>query len=484
VPTGFFQRLRIPHVFTLLTGIILLASLSTYFVPAGSYERETRLVEGRERTLVVPGTYSVIPKSYSLRGLLIDAAPPEGAPRAAPVSLHGFLTAIPRGLEDSADIIFFIFIIGGVFGILQRTGTITACIHELLEHLGHSGPLVTVAIMLAVSIGGSTLGMAEEFIPLVPIFLMISKRMGYDRIYGLALVLVAAEVGFAAATTNPFTVNIAQDIAELKLNSGIGFRVVFYLCAISLTMIYVLRYGARIRRDPSASLMADDDFEIHAEENVARFDRSHLAILLGCLAIFGAILYAVQALDWWMADMAGGFFLMGIVATAISRLPLGEATAAFVRGMEEMVVAALVVGFARGIQVVLTDGQILDTVIHSAATVLGRVPRLVAAEGMLVFQSTLNFLIPSGSGQAAVTMPLMSPLSDVLGLTRQTAVFAFQCGDGFSNTIIPTSGVLMAMLSLARIPYERWLRFMLPLFGVLMLLSALFLGIAVATGYR
>jgi len=184
-----------------------------------------------------------------------------------------------------------------------------------------------------------------------------------------------------------------------------------------------------------------------------------------------------------MADMAGGFFLMGLVAVAISRLPLRDATAAFVRGMEDMVVAALVVGFARGIQVVLTDGQILDTVIHSAATVLGQVPRFVAVEGMLLFQATLNFLVPSGSGQAAVTMPLMAPLSDVLGISRQTAVFAFQCGDGFSNTIVPTSGVLMAMLSLAHIPYERWLRFVLPLFLMLLALSGIFLMIAVAIGY-
>jgi uncharacterized ion transporter superfamily protein YfcC len=163
---------------------------------------------------------------------------------------------------------------------------------------------------------------------------------------------------------------------------------------------------------------------------------------------------------------------------------VGEATKAFVKGMEEMVVAALVVGFARGIQVVLMDGQILDTVIHSAATVLGNVPRFVAVQGMLLFQTMLNFLIPSGSGQAAVTMPLMAPLSDVLGITRQTAVFAFQCGDGFSNTIVPTSGVLMAMLSLAKIPWERWLRFVLPLFLMLMLLSAVFLTIAVSIGYR
>jgi uncharacterized ion transporter superfamily protein YfcC len=182
--------------------------------------------------------------------------------------------------------------------------------------------------------------------------------------------------------------------------------------------------------------------------------------------------------------MAGGFFLMGIVAAAAARLPLTDAARAFVKGMEEMLVAALVVGFARGIAVVLSEGMIIDTVVHAAASLLLQVPRHVAVLGMLAYESSLNLLIPSGSGQAAVSMPLMAPLSDILGVSRQTAVFAFTCGDGFSNMIIPTSGILMAMLSLARIPYGRWLRFMMPLFWQLMLLSAIFLTIAVFLPYR
>jgi len=175
--------------------------------------------------------------------------------------------------------------------------------------------------------------------------------------------------------------------------------------------------------------------------------------------------------------------LIGIVAAIIGRLPVNEATRAFVRGTEEMVVAALVVGFAKGIQVVMQDAQVMDTVIYSAATLLQSFPRTVGAEGMLVFQTFLNFFIPSGSGQAAVTMPLMAPLADVLGLTRQTAIFAFTCGDGFSNILIPTSGLLMAMLSLAGIPYEKWLRFVLPLFARLFVLGGIFLAIAVWISY-
>ncbi|HQV30728.1 MAG TPA: Na+/H+ antiporter NhaC family protein, partial [Calditrichia bacterium] len=209
------------------------------------------------------------------------------------------------------------------------------------------------------------------------------------------------------------------------------------------------------------------------------FTNRHLWIVIMGLVVFSGIIYAVTELGWWMAEMGGGFFLIGILAIVISGLSLSEAVKAFIKGMEEMVVAALVVGFARGIVVVLNEAQVLDTIIFSAAQVLQTLPKSVAAIGMFVFQTTLNFFIPSGSGQAAVTMPLMAPLADILGISRETAVFAFTCGDGFSNSLIPTSGVLMAMLSLAGIPYERWLRFVVPLFLLMSGLSALFLFLSV-----
>ncbi len=477
---SFLKKIKVPHVFTLLTAIILICSLLTYVVPSGTYDRETKVVAGMKKTLVIPDTYRTIPKHYSLEGALIGD---EKKDAATPVGLHGFLTAIPRGMEDAADIIFFIFIIGGVIGILRRTGVITATIHKLLELFGDSAVVLTVVIMFVVALGGSTLGMGEEFIPLVPIFLMVSKQMGYDRIFGMAIVILAAQVGFASATTNPFTLGVAQGIAELPLNSGMAFRIVFFSVCITITSIYLLRYGARVKADPSASLMADDDFHV-AETEAETFTGRHMSILVSSIALFGLILYFVTAKGWWMADMAGGFLLIGMVAVLIARISVGAATRAFVKGMEEMIVAALVVGFARGIEVVLSDGQIMDTVIHTAAMGLRQVPQFVAVQGMFLFQACLNFLIPSGSGQAAVTMPLMVPLSDVLGITRQTAVFAFQCGDGFSNLIIPTSSILMSMLALAKIPFEKWLRFMLPLLVLLWIVSGIFLTIAVVIGYQ
>jgi uncharacterized ion transporter superfamily protein YfcC len=472
------QQIKIPHVFALLTGVVFFCSLLTFVVPSGEYQRETRSVGGRDRTMVVPDTYDTLAKHISAKGLVFQDEVEE---MASPVSLEGFLSAIPRGMVRAADIIFLVFIVGGVFGILQATGTIPAVLGAVLNRLRSSWKVLTIVLMTAMAIGGSTLGMGEEFIPLVPIFLIVAKEIGCDRIFGVALVYVAGAVGFAAATTNPFTVNIAQEIAGLPLNSAIPFRLFFLVACLTVTLVYMLRYGSRIRKDPSASLMADDEFILPTDGvEPPPLKGGHLVIVAACVAIFIFILYAVQEMGWWLTQMAGGFILMGLVAIAVSRLPVREATLAAVKGMEEMTVAALVVGFARGITVVLEDGQILDTLIFSAAAVLQHVPRYVAAEGMLAFQAVLNFFIPSGSGQAAVTMPLMSPLSDVLGLTRQTAVFAFTCGDGFSNMVIPTSGILMASLGLGKVPYDRWLQFMTPLLLQLLTVAAVFIAIAVA----
>jgi uncharacterized ion transporter superfamily protein YfcC len=258
---------------------------------------------------------------------------------------------------------------------------------------------------------------------------------------------------------------------------------VFFVVCLTITIAYVLRYGTKMRRDPSASLMAGDDFDIEEEGERVVFNSRHGWILFTGIVIFAGILTATVKLHWWMPEMGGGFILIGILAAIFAKLTLNETANAFVKGMEDMVVAALVVGFAKGIEVVLSEGLIMDTIIYHASNLLQEVPRYVAIQGMFLFQTLLNFLIPSGSGQAAVTMPLMAPIADVIGVTRQTAVFAFQCGDGFSNTIIPTSGILMSMLALAKIPYQTWLRFMLPLLGLLLLTSAVFLTIAVAIDF-
>ncbi len=475
------SSIKLPHVFVLLTAVILLCSILSYILPSGVFQRETKQIGTIERTLVIPGTYSELPKHYSVRGTILGEKV-EG--NATPVSLVEFISSIPKGMVEAADIIFFIFIIGGVFGILQKTGTIIAFLQKMLKVFGKTPNLLIILMMISIGIAASTLGMGEELLPLIPLFLILSKKLGYDRIMGVAIVWVAAEIGFAAATTNPYTVQIAQNLAEVPLNSGILFRVIFFSIAMSGAIIFILRYGAKIKKDPSKSLMPDDKFDLDdIKFEAIELKKEHLIIILTGISLFAFIIYAVQNYDWWINEMAGAFFLLGILCVIISRMSLSDATNSFIKGMEEMVVAALVVGFARGVQVVLNDGQILDTLINSAASNLQYFHEYIAAGGMLVFQSSLNFFIPSGSGQAAVTMPLMAPLADLIGITRQTAVFAFTCGDGFSNMIIPTSGILMAVLSLAKVPFVKWVKFVFPLFIFCMLLSIIFLIVAVQINY-
>ncbi|MDJ0838670.1 MAG: AbgT family transporter [Acidobacteriota bacterium] len=480
---SFLTKIKFPHVFVLITMVIFACAVATWLLPSGQFQRETKEIEGKTRTVVVPGTYTPVEKHYTPRGLFLDTKK-EGT--ASPTSFHAFVSAVPRGMGDknAAGIIFFIFIIGGAFGILERTGVITATIHLLLHYLEDNAPVLTAVIMLVIAVSGSTLGMGEEFIPLVPIFVIVAQRLGYDRIYGMAMVIVAAQVGFAAATLNPFTLGVAQGIAEIPYISGWEFRTVFFFVCITISVSYLLLYGRRIKQDPSQSLLVDEPEPEQAfEAEDETFTRRHGLILVTGILVFGIVIAGTVELDWWFAEMSGGFFFLAMLAAYIGKLSMDETAAAFVKGMENMVVAALVVGFAKGIEVVLSNAMVLDTIIFYATEVLKEVPRYVAVQGMFLFQTVLNFLIPSGSGQAAVTMPLMVPIAEILNITPQTAVFAFQCGDGFSNLIIPTSGILMSMLALARIPYQKWLRFMLPLLGLLLLTSAVFLTIAVAIDY-
>lgn len=481
---------RLPHIFVLLALVIVAVGLSSWFVPSGTFKRAPSTVNGSKRTVVVPGTYQSLDKERSVDALFEVKDVPEGS--VAPVGLVGILSAIPRGMSSSAEIIFFIFIIGGAFTVLQRTQALTAAVAALVRRFSERLTLLIAVLSFAFGVGGSTIGMGEELIPLIPIFLVLSTRLGFDRVFGIAIVLVPSGIGFAASTTNPFTVNVAQSIAELPLNSGLGLRIGFFLVAMTLTVVHLHRYTKRLRADPNNSvltglpptkveLMAGSEQE---DDSPPAFHARHIAILATSGILFAGIVVAVQVQGWWMARMSGGFLLMGVVAGLMGGLSSNQIAEAFADGMRDIAVAALVVGVARGVVVVMTDAMILDSLIHGAATVLDGNSPHVAAQGMFGFQTVLNFFIPSGSGQAAVTMPIMAPLADLVGVTRQTSVLAFQFGDGLSNLIIPTSGALMAMLLMGRIPFTRWVRFIWPLIVQLIVLAACTLWLAVTIGYH
>ena len=309
--------------------------------------------------------------------------------------------------------------------------------------------------------------------------------MGYDRIFGVSLLLLPQGIGWSTAITNPFTVQIAQQIAELPIGSGIGLRIIMFLICFSIAFSFLMLYGKRVRKEPSKSLMPDDEFIVNHDFDPIgmKLTRRHILIALTALVLFALILYAVQTMGWGLIEMTGGFFTVGLITIIISGMSGDEAMEAFIDGLKIMIVPALIVGFARCIQVVMHDSQIVDTVLFHASTMLQQMPKMLAVEGMYFFQTLLNFFIPSASGQAMVSMPLMVPLSDLLGISRQTAVLAFTSGDGFSNMIIPTNGVLMAILGIAVVPFEKWFKFAFPLFIILSIVAAIFLGIAIFINY-
>ncbi|MFD1162149.1 YfcC family protein [Hwangdonia seohaensis] len=475
-------KIKIPHVFIFLFWIIIICSLLSYVIPSGSFERTTKDYGSITQTVVVPNSYKEIPKNYTLKAALIGENI-EG--KSSPVSVLGVFSAIPKGLGDSAILVFYVFIIGALFSLIQQTGTINAFLFALIARFKNRPKLLLFLVYMTIFSGASFMGIAAETIALVPVFLVLSKRLGYDRLFGFALLSVPIYLGWSCGVTNPFNVQIAQIIAELPIGSGIGFRLILFVVYAVIGFYFISRYGDKIKKKPSLSLMKNDQFNLDefGSFKEEKFERKHIYILLFFTVSYAAILIAVQTIGWGLVEMSACFIGILIVVSKVAGMSGDESMAAFTKGLQIMIVPALVVGVARGISVVLQEGMIIDTLLYNASEVLLSMPKIAAAEGMLFFQSGMNFFIPSASGQALVSMPLMTPMSDILGISRQTAVLAYLLGDGLSNLIIPTNGVLMAMLGLAKVSYEKWFKLILPLFIISMIFALAFIAIAIVIGY-
>ena len=390
----WLKKFNFPHVFIFLSGIILFVSILTYVVPSGEFERMTKQYGQMEQTVVVPGSYQQLPKHFSLKSLIFGE---EVAGKATPTSLLGLFTAIPKGLHQSASLIFFVFTIGAVFNLIRHTGTIHVIIYGMMRRFRNSPNLLLFSIYTVLLLLSTFLGIGTEFLPMIPLFMIISKQFGYDRIFGLALMVIPFILGWTVALTNPFTVQIAQTIAEVPIGSGLWLRFLLLIVLGGAGFIYLMRYGRRVKNNPQLSYMPDDHFELteDVEMNGHRLERKHLLIVIVAGILFAAILFAVQTMGWGLIEMTGGFFLVGVATILISGMSGSESMKAFIKGLEVMIIPALVVGFARGIQVVMFEGKIIDTILNSTANGLESLPMIIAAEGMFVFQSLMNFFIPS-----------------------------------------------------------------------------------------
>lgn len=455
------RRFRVPHTLVLLFGMIVAAMIVTYVLPAGRFER----VENEHgRLQVVPGSYEATP----------EVEPP------GPVAVF---TAVPRGMEAAAEIIFFVFIIGGAFAVLRGTGAIDAMLGAALRRLGHRPLLLVLGGVILFVVGSATIGMAEEYLPFVPVLVVLALALGYDAVVGVAIVTIGYAVGYGIAIINPFTVLIAQDVAGLPPASGMGFRLALALVFVPLGVHHVWRYATRVKQDPSRSLVADiappPMERPHEAPPLTATHKIVLATVVGALAL---LVWGLTRRGWYLVEMSALFLALTIVIAALARIGPDRTAKFFGEGAAELTVTALLIGFARAIQIVLDDGGVIDTIVHGLSVPLQTLGPELAAVGMFFVQSLTNLFIPSGSGQAYVTMPIMAPLADVIGLPRQIAVLAFQFGDGFTNILVPTNPVIIGILAIAGVPYERWLRFVMPFMLKVWLAGSMALVVAVWIG--
>ena len=456
------DRFRVPHTLVLMFGMMMLALVLTWILPAGEFQTEPNEA-GRE--MVVPGTYTTL----------------EEAPRLPVWSL---LTVVPRALADAQGIIFFVLIIGGALAVIRRTGAIDALLGKVIERFAHAPALLIFIGMASFGIASATLGMAEEYIPFAAILIALCVAMRMDTVTAIGIMVVGYGIGYGVAVINPFTLLVAQEVAELQPGSGMGYRLLLWLPFFAVGFHHVWSYARRVRLDPSHSLVADVPAAQPPQATTPPpLDWRRALVLLATLLALVVLVGGIARYDWYLVELGAVFLGLAIVAGLIGGLRLDQLAETFSRGAAELAGTAILIGFARSIALLLEDGLVLHTIVHAMATPLSLVPAWISAVGMLLIQSVLNLFIPSGSGQAFVTMPLMAPIGDLVGVSRQVSVLAFQFGDGFMNMIVPTNPVLMGIIGLAGIPYDRWFRFIFPLILKLMVVGALALMVAVWTGY-
>ncbi|WP_130859754.1 YfcC family protein [Gracilibacillus phocaeensis] len=452
------KKFTFPHVFVLLFGLIILTSLLTYIIPAGEFERE---MNEQGRTVVIDGTYQAVSSN--------------------PTGFFGIFEAVHKGMVQGAEIIFFIFIVGGAFGILSATQAIETGFASVATKLASKEVYLIPIVMLLFALGGGTFGMSEETIPFIMILVPLALKLGFDSLVGAGMVIIGSCIGFTASFMNPFTIGVAQGIAELPQFSGMGVRFIIWIIFVSISIIFVMLYAKKIKKNPEKSSMYKIDQQRTITETFPEHETrltTRQWIIIGLL-IASIIMLALGVIyfHWYIMEIASLFLVMGVFAGFIGRLRVNQIAEAFINGCKDLIVGALVVGFAFGILVVLEESKTIDTILFTASNLVSQLPTTFSAMGIYLMQSFINFFVPSGSGQAALTMPLVTPLSDLTGVNRQTAVMAFQFGDGISNAITPTAGVLMASLAIAKIPWTVWLRWVMPLLVLFYILGAVTLTI-------
>ncbi len=457
------MKLTMPHTLALLFFLMILALFATWIIPQGQFETSVN-EQGRE--MVVPGSYEVNEEHEYLGPLFL-------------------FTAIPRAFADAQGIIFFLFIIGGVLAVIRQTGTIDALLGSLLERMGHRPASLIFIVILVFAIASSVMGASAEYIPFILILVAMCRAMNLDSMTAVGIIVAGYGVGYGTAAFNQYTVVVANPIAGLDPYSGWPLRLAILFPFAMIAGHHVWRYASKVRKDPSSSLMFNIDPPSGGEppKEYPSVSVRHILIVTGFFAALGIAVWGIATRGWYLNELGAAFLILGVFTAFVGRMGPSLVAEKFIQGAKDLVETALLVGVARGIALIMEDGEILHTIVNALSVPLSQVGPEMAGVGMMIMQTILNLFVPSGSGQAFVTMPLMAPLSDLVGVPRQVAVLAFLFGDGFANMIIPTNAVLMGILGVAGIPFDKWFKFCLPLILKLLAAGAVVIVLATAFGY-
>ena len=498
------KALQMPHTYVIIFAVILLCALLTYLVPVGSFTTEdvTYMVgtEEKTRTVIDPDsfTYATDENGNPIRnGVPLFGTEDFGGQGVLNYVFEGLTTGDKWG--SAVGIVAFILVIGGAFGIVMRTGAVDAGIHAMIRRTKGREIILIPVLFTLFSLGGAVFGMGEEAIPFAMVVVPLTIAMGYDAVVAVCVTYVATQIGFATSWMNPFGMVIAQGIAGVPVLSGAFFRMIMWVVFTAVGTIYTLVYARKIKRDPLKSVSYESDAAYRQqmqESNVTqeRFTLGQALVLLTILATIVWTVWGVVEQGYYIPEIASQFFVMGLVAGIIgcifklNNMGPSDVASSFQQGAADLVGAALVVGMAQGIVIVLggtdaTTPSVINTILYTLGNLVSHVPSILSAWVMYLFQSVFNFFVVSGSGQAALTMPIMAPLADFAGVTRQVAVLAYQLGDGLTNLIVPTSGCLLGVLGVARLEWGKWAKFQIKMQGILFILSTIFIFIAVLTGF-
>ena len=457
------QKFTMPSTLTIIFLLIVVMAVLTWIVPSGSFERQ----EIQDKMVVVAGTYEKVESN------------PQGITDVFTAPINGFI--------DAAEVVGFVLIVGGAFGIVNKTGAIEAAIAHIVNRMKKFQFLIIPISMILFGLGGTTFGMSEETLPFYMIFIPLMTSMGYDSLTAVATVFIGATTGFAAATTNPFSVGIAQALSHIAPGSGIEYRVIMFIIFMSISIGFVMIYANKVKKDPTKSLVKDISLNQEtidsSDTNIKAFTTKE-AMVIAIFAIgMATMVYGVLTQGWYISEIAMVFTAIGVISGLASGLKQDEIVNSFTSGAKDLMSAGLCIAFARGIVIIAENGYIIDTTLNSAASVLNGLPKAIFVNLTFLIEGLIAFLIPSASGLASLTVPVLAPLGDLVDVSRQMIVTAYQFGIGVTNLITPTSGVLMGALALANIPWSRWIRFIMPLMVILIITTMAFLTTGLYIGF-